>query len=155
MVCSVDRVVDSGSEWDSHVLLLYRDEPHRQASLAAWVQRGLSRGDKIVYTHLASDTEVLTTLADRGVDVDEALSDGQFAILPVDAFYPAEGQRSLVEKALAEGYPAVRFSAQEDTALSFMREDDHRVTEHLMDDLCATLPVSARLPDTIGSCPEV
>ena len=130
-------------DWRSHVLLLYRDEPYRQASVVSWVQRGLERGEKVVYTHSDSDSALLSALTRHGVDVDGALQAAQFAILPLEEFYPAGGQRALVESALDQGYPAVRLSAQADAALNYLREDEYLVIEHLMDDLCTTLPVSA------------
>jgi hypothetical protein len=76
--------VDTASpcpEWDFHVLLLYRDEPHRQDSVASWVQRGLERGEQIVYTHAPSDSVLLSNLAERGVDVDMAMRVGQLTLL--------------------------------------------------------------------------
>jgi anti-anti-sigma factor len=138
--------VDTASpcpEWDFHVLLLYRDEPHRQDSVASWVQRGLERGEKIVYTHAPSDSVLLSNLAERGVDVDMAMRVGQLTLLTTEEFYPAGDHRPLIESALAEGYPAVRLTARADAALRFLREEDHLALELLMDGLCATLPVSA------------
>ena len=107
------------------MLLLYRDEPHRQDSVASWVQSGLERGDKIVYTHAPSDTVLMSNLAERGVDVDRAMREGQLALLTTEEFRPAADHRPLVESALAEGYPAVRLTARADAALRFLREEDH------------------------------
>lgn len=145
------------SDWDGHLLLLHRSEPERQASVAAWVHRGLERGEKVYYTELPEpkiEVSLLPTLAKHGVDV-EKIPDGQLSILPVQEFYPRSGQVDLVMRALDEGYTSVRLSAEADAPLSFVSPRRHRDIEETMDDLCRELPVSAMCQydahTTIGS----
>lgn len=134
---------DGGQEWDRHLLLLYRDEDRRRDCVASWVQRGLEQGEKVLYAQLPGDTSLLSALARRGVDVTQAAAEGRFSILPVDEFYPEQGQDGLVDRALEEGYPAVRLSAEATVALAFVGEAAHEVIERRMDELCRSRPVSA------------
>lgn len=132
-----------GQDWDSHVLLLYRDNSHRQASLGSWVQQGLDRGEKIFYSTVPGDTALVSELKQAGVDVAVPVRDGQFTFLPLEEFFPGAAQAALVRGALDEGYPGVRLSAQANAALSNVGEDEYQAIDHLMDELCASLPVSA------------
>lgn len=142
----------TGEEWDSHVLLLYRDEAHRQASVVSWVRRGLERGEKILYSTVPSDTAALMpVLRLGGVDVERVVRDGQFCFLPLEEFFPGAGQAALVHHALDEGYPGVRLAAQADAALSYLGKDEYQAIDRLMDELCANLPVSALCQYDAGS----
>lgn len=132
-----------GGDWDSHLLLLYRDETQRQDAVALWVQRGLDRGEKIFYTQLPDDAALLPELALRGVEVAEAARQGQFAILPLEDFFPAGGQAALVRGALEEGYPGVRLAARANAALDYLTEQGYQARDRTLDELCVSLPVSA------------
>lgn len=134
---------DGGQEWDRHLLLLYRDEDRRRDCVASWVQRGLEQGEKVLYTQLPGDTSLLSALARRGVDVTQAAAEGRFSILPVDEFYPEQGQAGLVDRALQDGYPGVRLSAEANVALALVSEGAYQVFERRMDELCRSRPVSA------------
>ncbi len=134
-----------GPEWDGHVLLLHDAEAERLAGLTAWVRRGLHLGEKVVYT--AGTVEpahsLLAVLEERGVDAAAAVRDGRLALLPVEQFYPPEGQHVVVERALAEGFVAVRMSAEARTALAMLSPAAYRGLEQRMDDLVRSRPVSA------------
>jgi anti-anti-sigma factor len=135
----------SASDWDGHLLLLHRSEPERQASVAAWVHRGLERGEKVYYTERPAPKDelpLLPTLARHGLDVSQ-IPEGQLSILPVPDFYPRAGQVDLVMRALDEGYTSVRLSAESHAALSYVSPRRHRDIEETMEDLCRELPVSA------------
>jgi anti-anti-sigma factor len=135
----------SASDWDGHLLLLHRSEPERQASVAAWVHRGLERGEKVYYTELPDPTDeqsLLPTLARHGVDVRD-FPEGQLSILPVSDFYPRAGQVDLVMRAIEEGYRSVRLSAESRAALSHVSPRRFRDIEETMESLCRVLPVSA------------
>jgi hypothetical protein len=111
-----------GAEWDGHVLLLHRTEGERLAGLTAWVRRGLELGEKIIYTELPLMPEdaLVPVLEAWGIDVAAAVRDGQLVVLPPEEFYPPAGQRVVVERALAEGFPSVRISAEVRAALSVL-----------------------------------
>jgi len=138
------RPVDLG--WDGHLLLLHWNEDERRTGLASWVQRGLDRGDKVVYTETSgpeSGEGLLVILSEHGVDVDIATDQGRLVILPLDEFYPPRGLASLVASALAEGYPSVRMSAQAGAPLTWLSQQAYDESEQVMDQLCRTQPVSA------------
>ena len=134
---------DPGYEWDHHLLLLYRDERHREASVASWVQRGLDLGEKVLYTHHPDDASLLSSLWRLGIDVAKATDEERLSILPLEEFYPPTGHAGLVERALDEGFCGVRLSAEASAARSHLSEDRHHAFEQAMDGLCATMPVSA------------
>ena len=131
-----------GAEWDSHVLLVYHDEPQRRASVASWMRRGLDRGEKVIYTHLEDDAAFLAGLDHGPVDVTAAHRRRQLELVPVEEFYSVPGQRPMVQQALQEGYPAVRLCAQAEAALAHLRPDDYLRYDLAWEELCRQLPVS-------------
>lgn len=134
-----------GPEWDGHLLLLHRSEPERLSSLAAWISRGLARGDKVVYAEASrpTGTTVLDGPDGRGVDFAAALADGRLAVLPLARFYPEGDHEAVVDQALAEGFPAVRLAADASAAFGAQPLSAHLDIEHRIDRLCRTRPVSA------------
>src|SRR3954454_13807749 len=131
-------------DWDTHVLLLYRDEAHRRASVASWVKKGLDRGEKILYATAPDDDALVPGgLSPGGVQGAGTISDSQISILSVEDFFPPAGQAMLVQQALEEGYAGGRFVARANAAISHLGLDVYRRADHLLDELCSTLPVSA------------
>ncbi|HEX2073371.1 MAG TPA: MEDS domain-containing protein [Geodermatophilus sp.] len=135
----------TGPEWDGHLLLVHDSDVERQAGVAAWVQRGLTLGEKILYTEVPVEPRrsVIAVLEAQGVDAVTALAEGRLAVLPPAEFFPPEGQRQVVDRALAEGFPAVRLSAETPAALAVFSPRDYLSVEEGMDRLVRTLPVSA------------
>jgi len=139
----------------SHVLLLYRHEIHRQARVVSWVRQGLVRGEKILYSTVPGDTLVPALRTGRR-DAALALRQGQLSFVPATDFFPGARQAELVSRAFDEGYPAVRLSARADAALEDETLEEYQAIDHVMDDLCATLPVSALCQlDAAGADAEV
>jgi anti-anti-sigma factor len=133
----------AGEEWDSHLLLLYRQEADRRDNVALWIQRGLDRDEKILFSQVPGDTTLLGGLRQRGMDVSSAVRRGQFSVLSLEEFYPAVGQASLVDGALAEGYAGVRLAAHANAALAYLDRQGYGVADRLLEELCRMLPVSA------------
>ncbi len=133
------------SNWDGHLLLLHRSESERLSSLEAWVRRGLQRHEKVIYGEDSARAEhpFVQVLQQRGVDVATAAAEGQLTVLGPEEFYPPGGKRQMIESALAEGFPAVRLSAESRTALSVMPPETHDGFEAQMNELCRAYPVSA------------
>jgi anti-anti-sigma factor len=133
-------------QWDSHLLLLYRDQRDQVTSVASWVRRGLERGDKIFYSTVpgqdASMPVLTSALEASGDGVARAMRDGQFVSIPLDELFPGARQPALTRGALAEGYSGVRFSAQANAALRSVGEAAYKAIDRLMDELCASSPVS-------------
>jgi len=139
----VTLMAGPGKDWDSHLLLLYRDEDHRQASVGSWIQRGLDRGEKVFYSTAPDDPASMSELQPGTDGVARAVRQGQFTFIPLEELFPGAAQPAMVRAALAEGYPGVRFSAQANAALGSVGDEDYQAIDHLMDELCARLPVSA------------
>jgi anti-anti-sigma factor len=133
----------AGQAWGGHVLLLYVNEHHRLTTMAGWVRSGLDRGDKVLYAEVPGDLAVLRALEERGLDVADAAARGQLSGLPLGEFYPEAGQALLVDSALEEGYPAVRFSAHAHLARAHLSGERYLEVERGIEELCATRPVSA------------
>ena len=135
----------TGPEWDGHLLLLHDSDAERSAGVAAWVQRGLDLGQKVLYAEAATEREhaVIAALEAHGVAAATAVAEGRLALLPLAEFYPTEGQRQVVDRALAEGFPAVRMSAGASAARTILSPGDYLSVERGMDELARSLPVSA------------
>jgi anti-anti-sigma factor len=139
------RRAASGREWDGHVLLLHDSEEQRRDGLTAWVRRGLELGEKVVYTQVPGRPadSLVAVLEPRGVDAGAAVREGLLVVLPPTEFFLAEGPGPAVERALAEGFPAVRMSAEAGAALTVVSPAVHRWFEQGVDELVRTRPVHA------------
>jgi anti-anti-sigma regulatory factor len=132
-----------GTECGEHILQLHRTEDERLAGLTAWVCRGLDLGEKVICTELPRRPEhsLVALLEARGVDGSAAVREGRLAVPPVAEFYAAEGHAAVVDRALADGFPGVRMSAEERAWLTALTPAAHRVLEQRMDELVRTHPV--------------
>ncbi|MDH7486378.1 MAG: GAF domain-containing protein [Anaerolineae bacterium] len=112
----------------NHICCLFQTEEEHRAVLTPFLRHGLERGEKVLYIVDAHTAEViLGYLRDEGVDVEACLERGQFAILTRDDAYMQEGMfdpermiallRAETERALAEGYPALRVTGEMTWAL--------------------------------------
>ena len=132
--------------WDGHLLLLYDEESQRRAGVAAWVGRGLELGSKILYTELPEEapaSSLRELLRDEPAAL-EAMERGQLEIVPADrsAYEPAF-MAGVVDGALAQGYPSVRWSGDASTAWQLMPRGRHQLVERATDRLCSSRPLSA------------
>src|SRR3712207_1253912 len=126
-------------------MLLHESAAEREAGVAAWVQRGLDREEKVLYAEGPDERErsLIAVLEAHGVDAAAAVAEGRLALLPLAEFYPADGQRLVVDRALAEGFPAVRMSAGALAALTVLSPGHYLTVEQRLDALVRSLPVSA------------
>lgn len=132
--------------WDGHQLLLHKTETQRLAELAAWVRDGLDRNEKVVYVQDSRSDEgfgVLVALAEHGIDIEAAISGGQFEFVAPGEFFTPGGPSRRVERALATSGAGVRMSteacAMSRAASAGMCEKFERVVE----ELCRRYPLSA------------
>ncbi|MGZ4469205.1 MAG: MEDS domain-containing protein [Nocardioidaceae bacterium] len=136
------RLVD----WDGHLMLVHANERQRRAGVAAWVQRGFELGAKIVYIEPRQepvDRSFLSVLREQDIATDQAVARGQLQVLPADdEAYSAERQANVVDAALAEGYPTVRWSGEASTGWDVLSASGHAAVEWAADALCRTRPVS-------------
>lgn len=130
---------------EGHVLLLYYEESYRRTGVAAWLRRGLELGAKILYIEPPDELSArsLSGLLQDQPDAGEAVERGQIQVVPADrTAYDPLWQASVVEDALRQGYPSVRWSAEATTAWSVMPRNRHADFERTTDRLCQSLPVS-------------
>ena len=111
-----------------HFCCLYDTEEEHRELMTPFLKTGLEKGEKVVYIVDARTAEtVLGYLRDSGVEVEPYLSSGQLSILSVDEAYMASGEfdpdgmigmlTDETEKALAEGYGALRVTGEMSWAL--------------------------------------
>jgi anti-anti-sigma factor len=130
---------------EGHVLLLYRDESYRRTGVAAWLRRGLELGAKILYIEPPGEfpARSLSGLLQDQLEAGEAVERGQIQVVAADrTAYDPRWQASVVEEALRQGYPSVRWSAEATTAWSVIPRNRHATVERMTDQLCQSLPVS-------------
>lgn len=144
----------AGPEWDGHLMLLHESAAERQAGVAAWVRRGLDLGEKVLYAEGPDEQEgsLVEALEAHEVDAATARREGRLALVPLAEFYPADGQRLVVDRALAEGFPAVRVSVGVLGALTISSAGHHRIVERRLEELVRSLPVSALCQYARDSC---
>jgi len=111
-----------------HLCCLYETEEEHWAVLTPFLRQGLERGEKVLYIVDAHTAEaVLGYLRGDGLDVEPYLESGQLSILSANDAYTREGifdpdgmialLRTETERALAEGYPALRITGEMTWAL--------------------------------------
>jgi len=153
---SVDVAGAPASLWDGHVVLLSRSDREHDASLAAWIRRGLERDEKVILTRRPGGPEdqIQPLFADVGMDPMQEGRAGQLESLPPAEFYSPRGQDEVISRALAEGFSGVRLSAQASAALSIMSELEYLAAEQAMDRHCRSGSVSVMCGYTRPIPPE-
>jgi anti-anti-sigma factor len=143
--------------WDGHILLLYGSENERLSALAAWARRGLENDEKVIYTEppgTPPERSLVRLLQDDGIDAGAAAAKGCLVVQSPAEFFPPDGQASLLERALMEGYRGLRLSARASLTLTVMPQGAHSDVERAFDQLCRTRPVSALCQYEQWSLPE-
>ncbi len=111
-----------------HLCCLYRTEEEHRALLTPFLRQGLEQGEKVIYIVDARTEAIINGyLQDNGIAVDPYSASGQLKILTVDDAYMREGVfdpdgmiqllRREMERALAEGYKALRVTGEMSWAL--------------------------------------
>jgi PAS domain S-box-containing protein len=111
-----------------HLCLIYESPDEWEETIIPFIRIGLERGEKCLYvtaTHTAE--EIRERLTEAGINVPEIESRGQLSILLGDEVYTAGGcfdpdrmiQRLIneTEKAVGQGYPALRVTGEMTWAL--------------------------------------
>ena len=135
------------ASWDGHLVLFHENERQRRAGVVAWFRRGLELGAKIFYIEspdVPEERSLAGSLRGTGIAGDEVIRRGQLQVFSADdgRVYDRTWQASMLDEALADGFSAVRWSAEADTAWSVMPRALHADLEWATDDLCHTRPVS-------------
>lgn len=111
-----------------HLCSIYETEEEHRAVLTPFLRQGLERREKVLYITDAPTAEsILDYLRDNGIDVEPYLASGQLAILTSDHAYTRGGVfdpdamiallGAETERALAEGYAALRVTGEMSWAL--------------------------------------
>lgn len=112
-----------------HYCGIYRSDADHRAIIVDFVREGARRGEKIFYlVNLQSAEQLRATLQAAGIDVEPLVERGQLVIVTAKEAYLRDGQFdpdrmiSLLgeetEKALAEGYTALRATGEMTWALA-------------------------------------
>jgi anti-anti-sigma factor len=127
--------------WDGHLLLVFWTEQDRAPRLAAWMKRGLDRGDAILYAG-ADVAPLESVLRPFGLDLARTVRSGQLRRVPDESLIVGDGPVTSVEHTLGHGYPGVRLLAGA-TALRNHLSDAGRLAafERTVNDLCSSRPV--------------
>ncbi|WP_344146845.1 MEDS domain-containing protein [Nocardioides koreensis] len=126
-------------------MLFYSEESQRHAGVAAWVRRGLELGSKILYTQPEGDPpdRSLPGLLQDEPDALEAMERGQIQVVPADpSTYDPVFIEAVVDGALSDGYPSVRWSGDASTAWGVIPRSRHELVEQATDELCTSRPLS-------------
>ncbi len=127
------------------MVLLYRTERERLIGLAEWMRHGVRRGEKVVYVEPgdAGHGSVVVELREHGIDTDALRAEGRLEVLSPEVYYGVGAPTAVVDRALADGFPAVRISGAAASALAVVTAAGHRDIEWGVERLCRTRPVSA------------
>jgi anti-anti-sigma factor len=132
--------------WDGHLLLVPASTVADRAGIAAWAQRGLDLGEKLIYVADAgssSTDSLLSSLARQGVEAADAATTGQLVVVEPDHFYSVDAYDRLVTEAYAQGYPGVRTCGGPHAAGPILSEDQFVRFEHTLEQMWTTRQVSA------------
>ncbi len=121
-----------------HLCGLYRTEAEHRAALTPFLRSGLEGGEKVLYIADAHTAEtILGYLRDEGLAVDTYLARGQLRFLTPEDAYLKEGffdpdrmmalWRTETDRALAEGYPCLRATAEMTWALRGLPGSDRLI----------------------------
>jgi transcriptional regulator with XRE-family HTH domain len=111
-----------------HVCCIYDTEEEHKALVTSFLRRGLERHEKVFYITDAHTAEtILNYLREDGLEVEPYLTKGQLNISNADGVYIRGGifnpdamlalLRSEIERALSEGYSALRVTGEMSWAL--------------------------------------
>ena len=112
-----------------HYCGIYRTDDDHRAMITEFVREGVVRHEKIVYlVNITSVEQLRATLTAGGIDVAPLIDSGQLVILTAKEAYLQDGQfdpdkmidllREETDKALAEGYAALRATGEMTWALA-------------------------------------
>lgn len=122
----MDTVV-APCRWDGHQLLTARPEQESEA-LARWADRGLRRGEKLLYAatdRISALPQFADALEAAGVhDVPAAAQGGRLAVVDPARFYSVPGYESLIGEAFGEGHHGARSFGGPGTGAQAMDADD-------------------------------
>ena len=118
---SLDRSHVYGRCWDGHQMLLHESTAERASGLMSWVRQGLANNEKVIWSQDPAEPEEVSLtgiLSRNGMDAAGLLAAGALARLPLGEYFRPGARAGMVERALAEGYRAVRITCAAAAALT-------------------------------------
>ncbi len=123
-----------------HICFIYQTEAEHRSMIVPWVREGLQQRQRVLYIADAHPVETVLELLERdGIDTEAFLASGQLVALTSDetwlrggAFVPKEAiglLKAEAERAIAEGYTALRVTNEMSWALRHMPGSE-RLTEY-------------------------
>ena len=112
-----------------HYCGIYRTDEDHRALIVDFIRQGVAKGEKIFYiVNIHTAAQLRAILAEANVDVDSLVARNQLVILTAKEAYLKDGQfdpekmivllREETDKAIAEGYPALRVTGEMTWALA-------------------------------------
>jgi hypothetical protein len=139
----------------SHMCYIFNDETQRRDVIAAFLDSGLSAGEKVGYfVDTATPEEVLSYLKGLGVKIPERTGPASLSISDAEAIYCPDGTfipermlgnlRSYYTTSLAEGFPGSRVSGEMSWALKGIPGSQRLIEyEALINDVVIEYPITA------------
>ncbi len=112
-----------------HYCGIYQSDEDHRVLVVDFIRQGIANREKMLYiVNLQTAAQLKATLAEAELDVDPLIEEGQLVILTAKDAYLRDGEfdpdkmikllREETDKALAEGYPALRITGEMTWALS-------------------------------------
>ncbi|MDJ0765793.1 MAG: MEDS domain-containing protein [Myxococcota bacterium] len=138
----------------THMCLIYDNDKEREHVIAKFLQAGLAQEEKVAYfADIMTPADVRTWLAEMGVQVPEAESEGFSATIAMDTYCPdgkfipqrmLDTLRAFYHQTLDEDYPGGRVSGEMTWALRGIPGAERLMEyEALVNDVLTTHPITA------------
>jgi len=119
----------TGMHAGDHYCGIYKSDDDHRRLMVDFVRQGVENGEKMLYiVNIQTADQLKATLAAGGIDVEPLLAKGQLVILTAKDAYLRDGEfdpdkmialiRDQTDKAVAEGYPALRATGEMTWALA-------------------------------------
>jgi len=142
----------------SHMCYIFNDESQRREVIAAFLNSGLSAGEKVGYfVDTVTPEEVLSYLKELGVKIPDRMAPASLSISDAEKTYCPDGTfvpermlgtlRSYYTASIAEGFPGSRVSGEMSWALKGIPGSQRLIEyEALVNDVVIEYPRNGDLP---------
>ncbi len=108
---------------DNHICCIYKTDAEHQAIVTSFIRQGLKRGEKVIYAYYRRTPETITAyFKTSGFNVSPYITHKQFILCHSDTIFHQDGYfdpetviqrlQTETEKALTQGYAALRFTSE-------------------------------------------
>ena len=145
--CQLFELREPALGWTGHLAFVRSERLPCEQVVAAWALDGLAREEKVVYARDGGEGDsseaFLELLGDHGPAAGSAISEGRLHVVPIEEVYRPGGSEQLVGRALAEGFTAVRVSADLGAAVELLGKSRLARVEQGLEQLCRHGPMSS------------